>query len=192
MLPLGVQQAPARRVLHARRQHPPLAPLGRRPLRPLDPARPRPPARDPHPRPRLVPRRLAVLARSTPMTRHATAACNSTSPSPSRPPRAPWSTSPPRSASPPSALRSQRTANPARQQEGDCRHYFLTLHPPPSPCGKQRPTKAPRQYMPAFPLTLTLSAARRLLGRPARAVLPPRRAAGRALILAVVRSAPSA
>ena len=33
VLPVGVQQAPARRVLHARRQHPPLAPLGRRPLR---------------------------------------------------------------------------------------------------------------------------------------------------------------
>ncbi len=67
LLPLGVQQAPARRVLHARRQHPPLAPLGRRPLRPRDRPRPRPPARDPQPRPRLVPRPLALLARPHPL-----------------------------------------------------------------------------------------------------------------------------
>ncbi len=79
VLPLGVQQAPTRRVLHAGRQHPPLAPVGRRPLRSRDRARTRPPARHPHPRPRLVPHPVALLARPHPrMTRHATAPCNST------------------------------------------------------------------------------------------------------------------
>jgi len=67
VLSLGVQHAPARRVLHAGRQHPALAPLGRRPLRPLARQRPRPPARDPHPRPRLVPDRVALLARPRPL-----------------------------------------------------------------------------------------------------------------------------
>ncbi len=68
LLPLGVQQAAARRVRHARRQHPPLAPLGRRPLRPRDRPRSRPPARHPHPRPSLVPRRLAAAGRTAPHT----------------------------------------------------------------------------------------------------------------------------
>ena len=62
-LPLGLQQAPARRDLHARRQHPPLAPLGARPLRRRPRPRPRPPPRATHPRTRLVPHRLALLAR---------------------------------------------------------------------------------------------------------------------------------
>jgi len=61
LLPLGLQQAAARRGPHAGRQHPPLAPMGRRPLRPSDRPRPRPPTRHPRTRPRLVPRHLAVL-----------------------------------------------------------------------------------------------------------------------------------
>jgi hypothetical protein len=60
-LSLGMQQAAALIALHAGRQHPPLAPVGRRPLRPRDRSRPRPPPRDPHPRPCLVPRDLALL-----------------------------------------------------------------------------------------------------------------------------------
>ena len=56
--------------LHARRQHPPLAPVGRRPLRSRDRARTRPPARHPHPRPRLVPHPVALLAAELRMTRH--------------------------------------------------------------------------------------------------------------------------
>jgi len=67
LLPLGVQQALARRVLHAGRQHSPLAPLGRRPLRQSDRPRPRPPPRDPRPRPRVVPRAVALLARPHPI-----------------------------------------------------------------------------------------------------------------------------
>ena len=80
LLPLGVQQTPPRRGLHARRQHPPLAPLGRRPLRPPDRPRPRPPPRHPRTRPRLVPRRSGAVGKTAPrMTPPATAACNSTS-----------------------------------------------------------------------------------------------------------------
>jgi transposase len=58
----GVQQTAARRVLHARGHHPPMASLGARPLRPSQSQRPRPLSRDPHRRPRLVPRRVALLA----------------------------------------------------------------------------------------------------------------------------------
>jgi hypothetical protein len=71
-LPAGVQQAPTRRVLPARGQQPPLAPLGPESLRPSPPARTRAPPRDPHPRPRLVPRRMAMLAQPHPIRPRAT------------------------------------------------------------------------------------------------------------------------
>ncbi|MBV9166929.1 MAG: IS110 family transposase, partial [Solirubrobacterales bacterium] len=61
LLPLGVQQAPTRRVLPPGGQQPPLAPLGARPLHPGPPARPRAPPRDTHSRTRLVPCRVAML-----------------------------------------------------------------------------------------------------------------------------------
>jgi hypothetical protein len=67
-----VQQAPARRVLPAGGQQPPLASLGPRPLRPGPPAWPRTPPRDPHPRTRLVPRALAMLAPPHPIRPGAT------------------------------------------------------------------------------------------------------------------------
>jgi transposase len=59
----GCDPPAARRGRDARRRDPPLAPLGRRPLRRRTRPRPRPPTRDPHPRPRLDPRHLALLAR---------------------------------------------------------------------------------------------------------------------------------
>ncbi len=67
-LPLGPQQATARRVLHPGPQHPPLAPLGPRPLRRRPRPRPRAPRRATHPRSRPVPRRMALLARPHPPT----------------------------------------------------------------------------------------------------------------------------
>ena len=66
-LPLGVQQAAARRVRHARGHQPPPAPLGAGPLRRRPRARARAPPRDPHPRPSLVPGRVALLARPHPV-----------------------------------------------------------------------------------------------------------------------------
>jgi len=66
-LPLGVQQAATQRVPHAGRQHPPLAPVGTRPLRRRPRPRARPSPRAPHPRTRLVPRPLALLARPRPL-----------------------------------------------------------------------------------------------------------------------------
>ena len=71
-IPPSVQQTPARRVLPAGGQKPPLAPLGPGPLRPGPPARSRPPPRDPDSRPRLVPRRVAMLAQPHPIRPHAT------------------------------------------------------------------------------------------------------------------------
>ena len=67
LLPLGVQHAPARRVLHTRGLDPPMAPVGAGSLRQSDRRRARPPARNPHPWPRLVPDRLALLARPRPV-----------------------------------------------------------------------------------------------------------------------------
>ena len=63
----ALQQAAARRVLHARRQHPPLAPLGAGPLRRRPRPRPRAPPRTTHRRTRLVPDRVALLARPRPL-----------------------------------------------------------------------------------------------------------------------------
>jgi len=59
---LGVQQTAPAGVLHAGRQHPPLAPLRRGAVRRRDRCRPRPPPRDPHRRPLMVARRVALLA----------------------------------------------------------------------------------------------------------------------------------
>ena len=64
--------ATTRRVLPTRRQHPPLAPLGGRPLRPSSPTRPRTPPRDRHRRTRLVSRRVAMLAGPYPIRPRAT------------------------------------------------------------------------------------------------------------------------
>ena len=66
-VPLGLQQTPPRRVLHPRRQHPPLAPLGARPLRPSPPTRPRTPPRRAHRRTGMVSCRMALLARPHPI-----------------------------------------------------------------------------------------------------------------------------
>jgi transposase len=63
----GCDHPAQRRHRHPRRRDPPLAPLGRRPLRPRTSPRPRPPPRDPHPRPRLVPSPVALLARRRPL-----------------------------------------------------------------------------------------------------------------------------
>ena len=92
-LPLGLQQAPAPRVLHARGHQPPLAPLGPGPLR-------RKLARG-HDHPRAIRTVGRAWCRvvwrcwhdHTPTTPPATAPCNATSPSPSRPRRAPCPTS---------------------------------------------------------------------------------------------------
>ncbi|MGN6169313.1 MAG: IS110 family transposase [Solirubrobacteraceae bacterium] len=67
LLPVGLQQTPPRRVLHPRGQHPPLAPVGARPLRRRPRPWPRPPARPAHRRPRLVPCRVALLAEPHPL-----------------------------------------------------------------------------------------------------------------------------
>ena len=63
VLSLGLQQAPTPGVPHPGRQHPPLAPVGARPLRPSPRPRPRPPPRATHRRARLVSDRVALLAR---------------------------------------------------------------------------------------------------------------------------------
>jgi transposase len=66
-VPLGLQQAAAAIVPHARRQHPPLAPLGARPLRRRTRTRPRPPPRAADRRARLVAHPLALLAEPRPI-----------------------------------------------------------------------------------------------------------------------------
>jgi transposase len=60
--PLGVQQTAAQRARHARAQHPPMEPLGRRALRRGQGPRPQPHPCATHPRPRLEPHHLALLA----------------------------------------------------------------------------------------------------------------------------------
>ena len=66
-VPLGAATSACAPRSRPRRQHPPLAPLGRRPLRPRQRPRTRPPPRDPHPRPRLEPCALALLAGPHPL-----------------------------------------------------------------------------------------------------------------------------
>jgi transposase len=63
----GCNKRLARRVLHTRRYHPPLAPLGPTPLRRRPCPWPRSPARATHPRACLVSHRVAVLARRRPI-----------------------------------------------------------------------------------------------------------------------------
>ena len=67
LLPLGLQQAPAPGVRHARGHQPPPQPLGARPIRRRPRPRARPPPRDPHRRPWLVPDPMALLARPRPV-----------------------------------------------------------------------------------------------------------------------------
>src|SRR5215472_16323612 len=82
-LPLGGQQAAARRGLRLRRRLPPRQPLGRKDLQRRDRPRQRPPPRDTDPRPRLALRDLAVLAKRRLLR-------------PGPPPRPPATTGPPR------------------------------------------------------------------------------------------------
>ena len=123
LLPLRLQQATARRVLHAGRHHPPLAPLGRRPLRRSARPRPRPPPRASAPSDAPGAASCGAAGTTTPPTTpRATAPCNDTSPSPSPHRRAPCPTSLPPSgcSAPPSP--NGRPAGPSAQRLTASRH----------------------------------------------------------------------
>ena len=122
-LPTGLQQAPARRVLPARGQQPPLAPLGRRPLRrkrasaaTSTPARSAP---SDAPGAASCGNAGATTPHTTPP---ATARCNATSLSPSPPRRAPCPTSPPPSGWPAPLSPNGRPAGPSAQRLTASRH----------------------------------------------------------------------
>ena len=122
VLSLGVQQAPALLVLHAGRHHPPLAPLGARPLRRRPRPWPRPPPRATHRRPCLVSHRLACWQERTPYdpTRHRAIQRQSLSPFPPR--RAPRPISPPPSGWPAPLSPKRRPAGPSAQRLTASRH----------------------------------------------------------------------
>ena len=136
VLPLGLQQAPARRVLHPGRQHPPLAPLGAGSSTP-------PPA----PAATTTPARYAPSGApgagssgaagktARPTTPPATAPCNDTSPSPSPRRRAPCPTSLPPSGWLGAAVTEGRPAGPSAKRLTASRHPLSRPLDPPNAAG---------------------------------------------------------